>query len=376
MHLADLDAVRAASAPGHQGRLWCETPTNPLLGIADIAALAALAHERRRAARGRQHVRLAVPAAAARARRRRGRALDDEVPRRPLGRGRRRAGGGRRRARRAAARSTRTRWARCRARSTLAGAARAQDARRADGPALRQRASGSPRCCSRTRRCDRATTRGCRTTPGTRWRPSRCAASAGWSRSPCRRRGGGAAGVRADRGVHPRRVARRRRVADRAPGPDDARVVRRLPAGGAGDLVRLSVGIESVDDLLADLIQALARAGPGSAARVGGGRVAGLADLGRCPGSRRAAARPAGPGATRAVEDRPHGDELGARRAGVRGRRLGPPRSRRAPLRVVTTRRRREQRRRQQPGPAGRAARTGTAPVCQGNPPQARGLSL
>jgi cystathionine gamma-synthase len=42
--LGDLDAVRAALRP--ETRLvWCETPTNPLLGIADIAGLAALAHE-------------------------------------------------------------------------------------------------------------------------------------------------------------------------------------------------------------------------------------------------------------------------------------------------------------------------------------------
>ncbi|PRX49907.1 cystathionine gamma-synthase [Prauserella shujinwangii] len=43
-HLSDLDEVRAAIRP--ETRLvWCETPTNPLLGIADIAALADVAHE-------------------------------------------------------------------------------------------------------------------------------------------------------------------------------------------------------------------------------------------------------------------------------------------------------------------------------------------
>jgi cystathionine gamma-synthase len=42
--LGDLDAVRAAVRP--QTRvLWCETPTNPLLNIADIAGLAAVAHD-------------------------------------------------------------------------------------------------------------------------------------------------------------------------------------------------------------------------------------------------------------------------------------------------------------------------------------------
>jgi cystathionine gamma-synthase len=43
--LGDLDAVRAAIEPGRTRLVWCETPTNPLLGIADIAALAALAHD-------------------------------------------------------------------------------------------------------------------------------------------------------------------------------------------------------------------------------------------------------------------------------------------------------------------------------------------
>ncbi len=40
--LHDLDAVRAALRPSTR-LIWCETPTNPLLGIADIAALAELA---------------------------------------------------------------------------------------------------------------------------------------------------------------------------------------------------------------------------------------------------------------------------------------------------------------------------------------------
>ncbi len=42
--LGDLDAVRAALRPSTRV-VWCETPTNPLLGIADIAGLAGLAHE-------------------------------------------------------------------------------------------------------------------------------------------------------------------------------------------------------------------------------------------------------------------------------------------------------------------------------------------
>jgi cystathionine gamma-synthase len=42
--LGDLDAVRAAVRP-ETVLLWAETPTNPLLGIADIAALAQIAHD-------------------------------------------------------------------------------------------------------------------------------------------------------------------------------------------------------------------------------------------------------------------------------------------------------------------------------------------
>ncbi|MDT4945823.1 MAG: cystathionine gamma-synthase [Pseudonocardiales bacterium] len=42
--LADLAAVRAAVRDSTKV-IWCETPTNPLLGIADIAALAEIAHD-------------------------------------------------------------------------------------------------------------------------------------------------------------------------------------------------------------------------------------------------------------------------------------------------------------------------------------------
>ncbi|PZR54291.1 cystathionine gamma-synthase [Xylanimonas oleitrophica] len=43
--LTDLDAVAAAVRPGSTRLVWVETPTNPLLGISDIAALASLAHD-------------------------------------------------------------------------------------------------------------------------------------------------------------------------------------------------------------------------------------------------------------------------------------------------------------------------------------------
>ena len=42
--LSDVDAVRSAIRPGTTKLVWLETPTNPLLNIADIAALAEVAH--------------------------------------------------------------------------------------------------------------------------------------------------------------------------------------------------------------------------------------------------------------------------------------------------------------------------------------------
>ncbi|NLV54000.1 MAG: cystathionine gamma-synthase [Acidimicrobiales bacterium] len=42
--LGDLDAVAAATTDRTR-LVWCETPTNPLLGVADVAALAAIAHD-------------------------------------------------------------------------------------------------------------------------------------------------------------------------------------------------------------------------------------------------------------------------------------------------------------------------------------------
>ncbi len=43
--ISDLDEVRAAIRPGQTKIIWVETPTNPMLGIADITALAAVAHD-------------------------------------------------------------------------------------------------------------------------------------------------------------------------------------------------------------------------------------------------------------------------------------------------------------------------------------------
>ncbi|MFG1887386.1 cystathionine gamma-synthase [Micromonospora sp. NPDC049051] len=43
--VSDPDAIRAAVEPGRTRIVWVETPTNPLLGIADIATLAGVAHD-------------------------------------------------------------------------------------------------------------------------------------------------------------------------------------------------------------------------------------------------------------------------------------------------------------------------------------------
>jgi cystathionine gamma-synthase len=43
--IASVDAVRSAIRPGQTKMVWVETPTNPLLGIADIEAIAEIAHE-------------------------------------------------------------------------------------------------------------------------------------------------------------------------------------------------------------------------------------------------------------------------------------------------------------------------------------------
>ncbi|HEY9562909.1 MAG TPA: cystathionine gamma-synthase [Nocardioides sp.] len=43
--VSDVDAVRSAIRPGQTKLVWLETPTNPLLNVGDIEALAGVAHE-------------------------------------------------------------------------------------------------------------------------------------------------------------------------------------------------------------------------------------------------------------------------------------------------------------------------------------------
>ena len=101
-----------------------------------------------------------------------------------------------------------------------------------------------------------STTRACRTTPATSWPSGRCAASAAWSRS--RSAAGEAAarqGRRVDAAVPAGRVARRRRVAGELPDEMTHASVRGTELAVPPNIIRLSVGIEDVDDLIADLDQ-------------------------------------------------------------------------------------------------------------------------
>ena len=179
----------------------------------------------------------------------------------------------------------------------LADAARGQDARRTDGPALRQRRAGRRAAARHHRRWTGCSTRACPTTPATRWRPSRCAASAGWSPSA------------APAASRPRcEVCNRTRLFVLAeslggvesliehPGRMTHASATGSPLEVPGDLVRLSVGIE---------IGRRPARRPRAGARLAASR-AGWSRPGRrprrsstCPGNRRAPARPAGPGATR-----------------------------------------------------------------------------
>ena len=186
---------------------------------------------------------------------------------RPLRRGRRRAGGGQQRgAGRAARPSCRTRSARsprpfdcflvlrgvktlalrmqrhCRERgcavAELAGGARATSSS-VDLPG-----PGQP-SAARARQAPDATA-------SAAWSPSML--DGGLARHPAR--------ARARAHLHPGREPRRRREPDRAPGHHDPRLDpgrgARAQIGIADGLIRLSVGVEAADDLIADLEQALA----------------------------------------------------------------------------------------------------------------------
>ena len=163
----------------------------------------------RRARRRRQHVRHAGQPAPAGARRGRGRALDDEVPRRALGHDRRRRDRRRPAARTSRCASSRTRSARSRARWTASSCT-----------------AGCARCtCGwrRTARTRTAVSAWLRDAPGVddvRW--------PGFGGMVSFRHPEAARIAAATRAVLARRVARRRRVADRGAAGDDPPVRRGL----------------------------------------------------------------------------------------------------------------------------------------------------
>ncbi len=81
--LSKTENLEAAIRPNTR-MLWVESPTNPLLKLVDLEAVAAIARKRGIDLGVRQHLRLAVGAAAARARLRHRGALDHQVSQRPL----------------------------------------------------------------------------------------------------------------------------------------------------------------------------------------------------------------------------------------------------------------------------------------------------
>ncbi|CAA9261575.1 MAG: Cystathionine gamma-lyase, partial [uncultured Blastococcus sp.] len=178
--------------------------------------------------------RLALPAAAPDARRRRRRPLHDQVPRRALRRRRGRAGGAGRRARRAPRVQPQRDGRGGLAVRLLAGAAQPEDPRRAHGPALGQCGTGRG-VPGRPPEGRLGAVPGPALAPGARRRSQTDVRLRRDGVLPAPgRRGRRAEGLRAGAAVHAGRVTRGRGVADRAPGPHDARQRRRLTPGGAG----------------------------------------------------------------------------------------------------------------------------------------------
>ena len=250
------------------GLVWVETPTNPLLKIVDIAAIAERAH-----AVGavvvvdntfaspylQQPLELGADIVVHSTTKYIGGHSDvvggiaitsDDAPARSarLPAERRRVG--------------------ARAGRLLPHPARRQDARDPDARALRQRGPRSPSYLVERPGRVRGPLPGPRDARRTtRSRPARCATSAAWSRSACTAAAPPPTRRCGDRHLVARREPRRRREPGRASRRDDARL-----ADGSGfevpdDLIRLSVGIEHVDDLLADLERMLAAAAQGLGAR-------------------------------------------------------------------------------------------------------------
>ena len=152
-HVDMRDPAQLQQAMSPQTKVvYCESPANPNMRLADIAAVARDRPRRRRQAGGRQHLLHALPATAPDAGRRCERALHDQIPGRP-----RRPDGRRRHLCRRRAGQTRAplwpeRHDRRRDERTRcpAGDARPEDAHAAHGPPLPERPDTSPSCWSAT----------------------------------------------------------------------------------------------------------------------------------------------------------------------------------------------------------------------------------
>ena len=261
---ADLtdEGVRGRPSSSPADLVWLETPSNPLLKIVDIAAIAERAHAAGCRRRRRQHVREPVPAAAARARRRHRRALDDEVHRRPLGRRRRCRGHERRRDSPSACISCRTRWARCRARSTASSRCAAPRRSPCAWSATATTPSGIARWLTESPAVSHVYYPGLAVASGPRDGEAPDAPLRRHDRLPaCTAAGAAVDAALAETGVwtlgeslggveslieHPGAMTHASLAGSGFEVPDD--------------LIRLSVGIEHVDDLLHDLVAMLARA--------------------------------------------------------------------------------------------------------------------
>ena len=216
--------------------IWCETPTNPLLGIADIAALAD-DRARRPARCWSSTTRSPRRTCSSRSRSAptwsctRRRSTSAATPTWSAARWSRPTPSSGR-----SSRSTRTRWARSPGRSTPGWCCAASRRSACGWTGTAATPSASSSCCVDHPAVSQVLYPGLPSHPGHEVAAQADArTSAAWCRSGCA--GGEEAALKVCElvaAVHPRRVARRRRVADRAPGPDDARQRRRLAARGAG----------------------------------------------------------------------------------------------------------------------------------------------
>ena len=239
--------------------VWVETPSNPTAEHRRHPQGGRRRARRRRAARRRQHLCDAVPAAAARARRRRSRALDDEVPRRPQRHDRRLHRHQRRRAGRAACVPAEVARRSAGTVRRLARPARDQDARCSDAPALRRTRGRWPSSSTGIPGVERVLYPGLPNHPGH-----------DVARSQMRDFGGMVSFLLESEAEAVDFVARTTlfQLAESLGGVESliehpARMTHAstadAPFAPPGNLVRLSVGIESAEDLLADLEAALVR---------------------------------------------------------------------------------------------------------------------